>query len=125
MPATLTADSITQAAQNLTLSELETVVERLITIRASRRTPALSQQEADLLRRIEKAVPLTALQRRKALRSTQVERILTNEEQSELNQLTDQIEIAEAGRIDLLSELAALRGVTLPEAARQLGLLPA
>ncbi len=119
MPATMTADYIAEAAQNLSLPELDAVMERLTTIRAHRRVPALSQTEADLLKRIETAVPLIALQRRKALK---VQRELTEEEQNEFARLTDEIETAEAGRIDLLSELAALRGVTLPEVARQLGL---
>lgn len=78
--------------------------------------------EADLLKRIEAAVPLAALQRRKALKAAQAQRELTAEEHDEFAQLTDEIELAEAGRIDLLSELAALRGTTLPEVARQLGL---
>jgi hypothetical protein len=119
MPATMTADYIAEAAQNLSLPELDVVLERLTTIRAHRRVPALSQTEADLLKRIETAVPLVALQRRKTLKA---QRELTDEERSEFAQLTDEIETAEAGRIDLLSELAALRGVTLPEVARQLGL---
>ncbi len=119
MPATMTADYITEAAQNLSLPELDAVMERLTTIRAHRRVSALSQTEADLLKRIETAVPLTALQRRKTLKA---QRELTDEEHSEFARLTDEIETAEAGRIDLLSELAALRGVTLPEVARQLGL---
>ena len=75
--------------------------------------------EADLLKRIE---AVAALQRRKALKATQAQRELTTEERSEFAQLTDEIELAEAGRIDLLSELATLRGITLPEVARQLGL---
>jgi hypothetical protein len=122
MPATMTADYIAEAAQNLSLPELDAIMERLTTIRAHRRVPALSQTEADLLKRIEAAVPLAALQRRKALKATQAQRELTPEEHDEFAQLTDKIELAEAGRIDLLSELAALRGITLPEVARQLGL---
>ena len=118
----MTADYIAEAAQNLSLSELDAIMERLTTIRAHRRVPALSQTEADLLKRIEAAVPLAALQRRKALKATQAQRELTTEEHDEFAQLTDEIELAEAGRIDLLSELAALRGITLPEVARQLGL---
>lgn len=122
MPATLTADSIAQAAQSLPLTELDTLVQTLTTIRAHRRAPALSQTEADLLKRIETTVPLTALQRRKALRVIQKERALTHDEQEELALLTDEIETAEAHRIDLLSELAGLRGITVPQVARQLGL---
>ncbi len=118
----MTADYIAEAAQNLSLPELDAIMERLTTIRAHRRVPALSQTEADLLKRIEAAVPLAALQRRKALKATQAQRELTPEEHDEFAQLTDKIELAEAGRIDLLSELAALRGITLPEVARQLGL---
>lgn len=118
----MTADYIAEAAQNLSLPELDAVLERLTTIRAHRRVPALSQAEADLLKHIETAVPLAALQRRKALKATQAQRELTTEEHNEFTQLTDEIEIAEASRINLLSELATLRGVTLPEVARQLGL---
>jgi hypothetical protein len=122
MPPTMTADSIAEAAQNLSLPELDAIMARLTTTRAHRRVPALSQTEADLLKRIEAAVPLAALQRRKALKATQAQRELTAEEHDEFAQLTDEIELAEAGRIDLLSELATLRGITLPEVARQLGL---
>lgn len=83
--------------------------------------PATMTAEADLLKRIEAAVPLAALERRKALKATQAQREFTTEEHDEFAQLTDDIELAEASRIDMLSELATLRGVTLPEVASQLG----
>ncbi|WP_395092277.1 hypothetical protein [Armatimonas sp.] len=45
--------------------------------------PATMIAEADLLKRIEAAVPLAALQRRKALKATQAQRELTPEEHNE------------------------------------------
>ncbi|WP_395138862.1 hypothetical protein [Armatimonas sp.] len=57
MPPTMTADYIAEAAQNLSLLELDAIMERLTAIRAHRRVPALSETEADLLKRIEAAVP--------------------------------------------------------------------
>jgi hypothetical protein len=121
MPATLTADSLAEAAQSLSSSELDMLVQKLSSLRAHRRAPSLSESEADLLKRIENAVPLAALQRRKALTTAQQQRSWTSEEYAEFATLTDEIEQAEAGRIELLSELAALRRVPLLEIARQLG----
>ena len=122
MPATMTADSLAEAAQNLPMPELDALVQRLNAIRTQRRVPTLSRSETELLRRIENAIPLDSLLRRKSLRAVAQGRDFTDTEREEFSRLTDEIEIAEAARIDLLSELAILRGVSLPELARQLGL---
>ena len=124
MPATMTADSLAEAAQNLPMPELEALVQRLDAIRVQRRVPTLSRSETELLQRIESAIPLDSLLRRKSLRALAQGREFTDAEREEFSQLTDEIEIAEAARIDMLSELAALRGVSLPELARQLGHFP-
>jgi hypothetical protein len=124
MSAVLTAESLAEAAQSLPSSELDKLAHKLSMLRAHRRAPALPPEEADLLQRIASAVPLSALQQRKILQALGKERLLSLDETVALAQLTDQVELAEAVRIDLLSELATLRGITLPEVARQLGLTP-
>lgn len=50
---------------------------------------------------------------------------LTPEELQELLQLTDQIETSDAQRVQYLGELARLRGISLPDLMKELGIHPA
>ena len=103
-------------------------VERLITRAIEERWATaskvshLSDAEADLLQRIAAAVPAAIRQQRQKLHALSQQRGLTDEERDQYLRLTDQIETAEAERIELLSQLAALRGTSIPDVARQLGL---
>jgi hypothetical protein len=120
----MTADHLEEAAQTLSPADFDALVDRLITLRARRRVAALSDRETDLLKRISAAVPLNLRQQRQTLYDLSQTRRLTDDERAEFLRLTNAIENAEAARIPLLGKLAALRGVSLPEIARQLGLNP-
>jgi len=118
----LTPDRLEEAAQSLPPAEFDALVDRLVALRARRHAPTVSATEADLLRRIAEAVPLALREQRAGLHALSQQRALTEGERAEYLRLTNAIESLEAARVPLLVALASLRGVSVAEVARQLGL---
>lgn len=98
-----------------------------------RSEPAASQfspREAELLQQIELDLPEARWRRYRKLskkllaeqRSATGEKSLVAGEYEELLELTEQVEAANAKRIERLIELARLRKVSLPELMKQLGI---
>ncbi|WP_309688376.1 hypothetical protein [Armatimonas sp.] len=87
--------------------------------------PTAALSESELLRRIQEAIPPSLRQEREVLITAQKARAWSASERARFLELTNQIETCEADRILLLSALARQRGITLPEIARQLELMPA
>jgi hypothetical protein len=86
--------------------------------------PAVRPTEAELLERIRQNLPTDTLARYRALtlRSSQGE--LTEDERLELLPLIDEVELWNARRLELVAELARLRGVSLRRMVEELGLVP-
>jgi hypothetical protein len=85
----------------------------------------LSAQETALLQKINSAIPAKTWVRYRALVGKKAAYTIQPAELEELIQLTHQIEVANAERIVLLSQLAQLRGITLRQVMQDLGLKPA
>lgn len=80
------------------------------------------EQEIVLLRQIRGMIPATKVRRLKALQKKQHEQTLSALEQEEILLISDFIEQKSAERITLLSQLAALRQITIRELVKQLNL---
>lgn len=82
----------------------------------------LSKAEADLLQKINLGLPPETWERYYALIAKRRAETLTPEEQATLIQISDQIEQANARRIQDLLELASLRGTSLEAVMQELGI---
>ena len=85
---------------------------------------ALARPEAELLQRINQSLSPQAWQRYETLLARRQAETLTPDEQIELIALSDQLEALNARRIEALTELAQLRGTSVPALMAQLGLTP-
>jgi len=84
--------------------------------------PHLPREEAELLQRINEGLPPAVWQRYQELDAKRRAETLTPEEHASLIALSDQIEGANARRIEYLVELSRLRQVSLETVMDQLGI---
>lgn len=122
--AHLSTQELFVAIEQLSLSELESILDKANILRASRIASILSQSETTLLQKINQPLPETIMLRFAALRKQQENEPLTPEAEAELVDLINQIETAEAERIQNLAELAQLRGQSLVELMDELEIKP-
>ncbi|MBV7331349.1 hypothetical protein KFU94_24550 [Chloroflexi bacterium TSY] len=84
----------------------------------------LPQIEANLLQKINQSFSQIEWMHYRELVAKRQAETLTEDEQVELIALSDQIEEANAKRIEYVAELADIRNMTLPELVQELGLKP-
>jgi len=84
----------------------------------------LSERETELLLKINQGLPPDTQQRVNELIDKRQSYTITQDELQELIQLTDQIEMFDAERLKHLIGLARLRGITLDELIKKLGIKP-
>lgn len=82
----------------------------------------MDQTEAELLEQINQGLPPDVQQRYDELTAKRRAETLTPEEHEELLDLINRIEQADAERIQVLAELAQLRGVSVPALMDELGI---
>jgi hypothetical protein len=123
--ADLSTEDLIRAVDQLPPSELDDFVQRVLSLRARRQTRALDATEASLLQRINQAFPREKHDRYHELIKLRDARTLTPEQSRELLELTDQVELAEADRVEALGKLAQLRKVSLDQLLHDLGIRPA
>lgn len=118
----LSRDHLLQAIEQLDADDLTDLVSDVLHLRARRYAPILDNDESELFLLINQR--LTAAQQawRAELLDKLDEGTLTEIEHQELIQLNDETEILNAQRVEALSELAALRRITLPQLMHDLGL---
>lgn len=118
----LSTEQILSAVANLSLPELQQVMERVLALQAERKAAHLSASESALLARINQGLPSEARQRRAVLKAKREDATITDAEYEELTRLTEQAEEAHAERVAALAELAGLRGLSLPVLMERLGI---
>jgi hypothetical protein len=118
----VTAADVLNAAQQLSLPELETVLARLTALRAQRAVEAGALAEPDLIRLIREAVPPAVQRRYDQLKARRRSGTLTEAEHQEFLRLIDLVEQLDAQRLEHLLQLARLRGTPLTEVMADLGL---
>ena len=118
------AEQLLNAARQMPRTEFDNFVEKLLQLRHQAKATRLSEHESELLRTINQGAPEQLQQRYDALLKKRRKNMLTRTEHRELLALTQQMEQCDVERLRLLAELAKLRGLSLPELMRQLGLEP-
>lgn len=124
MNAPLTVPDLLDNASRLNTSDLESFVKEVLTLRAKRIAPVLSQKEADLLEKIYAKLPSETLTRYDLLTEKRRAGTISSEEYDELLDLVQIVEQYNVERLKLIVELAALRKVTAQKLMKQLGLMP-
>lgn len=118
------SEQLLNAALQMSREELEQFVARLFTLKARQETPGLSERETELLLKINQGLPPNMQQRLNELIDKRQSYTITQDELQELIKLTDRVEIFDVERLKHLIELAHLRGVTLDEVIKKLGIKP-
>jgi hypothetical protein len=121
LEAQISTDELVAAAGQLGHSEMDELMDKLLTLRAQRRAPSLPAEEASLLAEINRGVPAALRDRFDVLVERRRAGTLTAEEHAELVSLTDQIEAADAERLSRLARLAQLRSVSFDALLQSLG----
>lgn len=118
----ISTQEIMNAAKQMSLTELENLVERMIALQAERRAPHLKAKETMLLERINKGLPIEEKTRLHELIAKRDDETITQGELEELIGLTDRLEGIHADRVAALVELAQVCGTTLDALMQQLGI---
>jgi hypothetical protein len=117
-------EQLLNAALQLPQHDFEQFVTRLFSLKARARAPVLSEREAELLNQIYQGLPPGMQPRLNALIKKRRAHTIKPEELRELKELTRQVELFDAARLEHLLELAHLRIVPLHDLIKQLGLKP-
>ncbi len=117
-------EQLLNAALQMPRPELEQFVRRLFALKTRQESPGLSEREAELLMKINQGLPTNLQERLSHLIAKRRAETITAKELQELKKLTDQVELLDAQRLELLIELAHLRNVPLRKLIKQLGLTP-
>lgn len=118
----VSSQQVISAVQTMPIDELEQLVSNVLAVRAERIAPHITGEESKLLRTIQKTLPKKSLARMKELQALRDNDKLSQEGFAELAGLIEKLEILHAERMKAVSDLADLRGVTLPIAMEQVGL---
>ena len=87
----MSLDELIQAANELDETELDRLLQQIVTLRAQRKAHALPTEEADLLASINQGVPADLRAEYQALRAKREADTLTAAEHNALIQLSNQI----------------------------------
>lgn len=120
----LETERLLDAALQMSRAELERFVARLFALKARQEAPSLTPGESELLMKINQGLPVEVQQRYDSLIRKRRRHKLTRAEHRELLALTQQIERHDVERLKRLSDLARLRGLSLPDLMQALGIEP-
>lgn len=118
----VSVDELLNGVAQLETPELERFISRVLSLRAKRVSPSVSQDEAELLEKINQGLSSDVQQRYDELTAKRRAEILTPEEHKELLALIDHNEEADAERLQALTELAQLRHISVPSLMAELGI---
>lgn len=121
-PIEIDLEAVLDGLQRIETGELERFADRVIHLRAQRRSPNLSRRESALLQIINHGVDDEVRQRYRALSARLQEETISDEEHTEMLRLIDEIEQADAERILALRELAQLQHKSFDELMEQMDL---
>ena len=122
--ADISVETLVKATEQLSPLDLQRFRSQVLAISAKRAAPSVSESEAQCLLRINQRLPIERQQRYDRLIAQRDAETLTAEEHVELLQLSQQAEAIDVQRIEALTKLAQLRGVTLSDVLRQLKIDP-
>jgi hypothetical protein len=120
--ATLTPSKLLEAIEQLSLPELEALLNKAALLRAQRIAPVLSHSESKLLQKINEGLPSKIMEPFRELRDKMESGTLTEAEHAEYMGLVETIEKYNVERLTWLIELAQLRNQSVAELMESLGL---
>jgi len=115
-------EQVLNGVAKLDTPELGRFLSQVSILLARRKAPNIPKREAELLLKINQGLPGALQQRYDELTAKLQADTITSEEHDELQQLIDEIELADAERLQYLIELAHLRNLSLNELMKQLGI---
>lgn len=115
-------EELLHSIEQLDSRTLERFADEVMLIRANRRAPSLPKAEATLLRQINQGLSDEVQARFDELKAKRQAELLTVTEHEELIVLVEQIEQRDVERLEALTKLAQLRGVSVRTLMQQLGL---
>ena len=118
--ADISVDVLVKAAEQLSEKELRQFTLQVLALNAKRMASSVTQEEAELLLRINDRLPEDVQRRYAELIAKRDAETLGDEEHQELLRFTKQVEAFDVARVEALSQLASRRGVTLSALMRQL-----
>ena len=122
--AELSVDQLVNAVTQLPQTEFEEFLHTINRIHPLHEEHRLSHRESELLLKINKGIPPDLQRRYDELIEKRDARTLTPAEYEELLQLTDQMELLDAKRMEYLLKLARLRKQPLAMLMKELGMTP-
>jgi UDP-N-acetylglucosamine 2-epimerase len=120
----MSLDELIQAANQLDEADLNRLLHQVVLLRAHRKANVLSEEEAQLLHKINQGIDPELRAQYQVLREKREAETLTNAEYDILIQLSNQIEQFGAQRLEALANLAQLRQVSLSDLMATLGIQP-
>jgi hypothetical protein len=117
-------DELIKAADRLDATDLDSLLQQVVYLRARRKTQVLPEDEAQLLLRINQGIPADFLAQYQLLLQKRDAETLTDSEHSRLIQLSTQIEQVGAQRLEALADLAQLRQLSLLDLMETLDIQP-
>ncbi|MFQ5633168.1 MAG: STAS/SEC14 domain-containing protein [bacterium] len=118
----LSTNELVKAVKQMSLKELDRFVPQIIALLAERKAPYASAAESKLLMKINKGLPPKLKKKLDRLVAKRKAGTLKTDEQKELISLMHEVEEAQVRRIEALTGLAKLRGVSLDSLMDQLGI---
>jgi hypothetical protein len=117
-------DAIYQSLSILNVIELDQVMQEVIILRRKKLPTVLTQNETELLKKINTGAPDVIQKRYNFLIKKRNNETLNDEEYHELIELTTYMENLGVKRLEYLLELAKLKNLSLDEIVEQLQLKP-
>lgn len=117
-------EALLQEVSQFSDAALDHFFDQILRLRAERRAPHLSEQETELLLKINTPLPEPTWKRYATLYAKMRAGSISKTEHAELLKLIDVVEMDNAERIGHLIELANLRGTTLEALMQSLGIGP-
>jgi hypothetical protein len=115
---------VLEILEKMSRSELAELIDKVLSLRARRDAPVLSQAESALLLKVNHAIPAPLQRRYDELMEKRRGEAIAGPDLEELLRLTEQIERLEAERIEALAKLGQIRGTSLPKLMLELGIQP-
>ena len=113
-----------QEAERLDNTALDTLIIQLQTIRTQRKTNDKQKAEADLLKKINRGLPISQSADFQSLNQKRLSYEISDTEMMRLQKLLFSLEKLHIERVKYIGQLAALRNVTVRELLSQLNLTP-
>ncbi|NOX63951.1 MAG: STAS/SEC14 domain-containing protein [Chloroflexi bacterium] len=117
-------DEVLHEISDLDTPHLEEFLPEVSLLLAQRKAARLSKRESELLIKINQGLPVEMQERYDELMDKLRNGDISASEHQELLRLVDQIEQADAERLQYLIELARLRNISVDELMAQLGIHP-